>query len=152
MLLPGQGQTQALEGFHPADNGLPFVADGGGTDEKVQPTPCFVPDTHVLILAGDAVFQAGFQSAAGFAAVALQDLPTVAAQHLFRVKAGEPLRRAIEGGDHPPRVDDEQTPVEVIEHGVGFHPEPEVGPGRPGFGEGIIMKGHTAPTISWSWP
>ena len=98
-LPPGQGQTQALEGFHPADNGLPFVADGGGADQEVQPTPCFVPDTHVLILTGDAVFQAGFQGAAGFAAVALQDLPTVAAQHLFRAKAGDLLGRAVEGGD-----------------------------------------------------
>ena len=142
---PGQGQTQGLKGFHPADNRLSFVADGGGADEEIEPASRFILDAHVLIFAGDAVFQGGFQGAPGFAAVRLKDLPAVAAHHLFRAKAGELLGRAVERGDGPPVVDDEQTPVEVLEHGAGLHPEPEVGPGRPGFGQGVIMKGQHRP-------
>ena len=134
-----------MKGFHPADNRLSFVADGRGADEEIQPASRFIPDAHVLIFPGDAVFQGGFQGAPRFAVVRLKDLPAVAAHHLFRAKAGDLLRRAVERGYGPPLVDDEQTPVQVLKHGPGRHREAEIGPGRPGFGEGIIVKSQNGP-------
>ncbi len=144
-LPPVQGQTQELKGFHPADNRLSFVADGGGADEEIQPASRFIPDAHVLIFPGDAVFQGGFQGAPRFAVVRLKDLPAVAAHHLFRAKAGDLLRRAVERGYGPPLVDDEETPVQVLKHGPRRHRETEIGPGRPGSGEGIIVKSQNGP-------
>ena len=81
---PGQGRTQELQGFHPADNRLSFVADGGGADEEVQPASRLILDAHLPIFPGDAVFQGGLQGALGFAVVPLQDLPAVAAHHFIR--------------------------------------------------------------------
>ncbi len=112
-LPPGQGQTQGLKGFHPADNRRSLVADGGGADEKTEPAARFIPDAHVLVFPGDAVFQGGFQGAPRFAVVRLEDLPTVAAHHFVRAKAGELLGLEVERGYGPPGVDDEQAPVEV---------------------------------------
>jgi hypothetical protein len=60
-----------LKGFHPADNRLSLVTDGGGADEEIQPAPGFIFDAHVLIFAGDAVFQGGLQGAIRFAMVPL---------------------------------------------------------------------------------
>ena len=142
---PGQGQTQGLKGFHGPDNRRSFVADGGGADEETEPAPGFVPDAHVLIFAGDAVFQGGFQGAPRLAAVRLEDLPAVAAHHLGRAKAGELLGRAVECGDAPAVVDYEETPVQMLKHGAGRHGETEIGPVRPGFGQGVIMKGQHGP-------
>ncbi len=144
-LPPGQGQTQGLKGLHGADNRRSFVADGGGADEETDPASPFIPDAHLLVFPGDAVFQGGFQGAPGFAAVRLKDLPAVAAHHLVRAQAGEFLGRAVERGYGPPGVDDEQPPVQVLEHRLGLHAEPEVVPGRPGFGEGVVMKGQNGP-------